>query len=234
MRTEPRGVGSIIHVIKRGARGLDIVRDDHDRGRFVGSLLLLNDSYSDENWTDALNKSSFPTRPTYWPDWDPLVHILAWTLMTNHFHLLLQEIRDGGTAKFMQRLCGSMSAASNAKYGESGSLFQGPYKSKTVDEDTYLRYLAFYIQVKNVLELRPGGLVRAIAEFDDAWEWAVAYPYSSLGAYAKGIGSPIIGSTLLSEMFPDRRAFKKEAREMLRAHLNHHNEEYASFILEPW
>ena len=35
---------------------------------------------------------------------DPLVRILAWTLLSNYFHLLLEEIRDNGISKFMQRL----------------------------------------------------------------------------------------------------------------------------------
>ena len=75
----------------------------------------------------------------------------------------------------MQRLCGSMSSHFNAKYKEHGSIFQGAYKSRTVSEDSHLRYLVFYIQVKNVLESFPGGLERAINNFDEAWEWALHY-----------------------------------------------------------
>ncbi|MHB8913898.1 MAG: transposase [Minisyncoccota bacterium] len=164
------------------------------------------------------------------------MHLLAWVLQDNHFHFLAQEIRDGGAAKFMQRLGGSMTAASNAKYSEVGSLFQGSYKSKTVDEDAYVRYLAFYIQVKNVLEQRLGGLKRAIAEFDQAWEWALSFPYSSLPAYARGNDFPtaiIIDGSFFSEMFPDREAFKREAFEMLLTHAQHH-EEHAPYMLEPW
>ncbi len=236
MRVEPHGVGSVMHIIKRGARGMNIVRDRHDKDRFVESLFHLNDSFSDQNWLGAIGLLPPVTRPEHWPERDPLVHLLAWVLQDNHFHFLVQEIRDGGTAKFMQRLGGSMTAAHNAKYGEIGSLFQGAYKSKTVDEDVYVRYLAFYIQVKNVLEQRPGGLKRAIAEFDQAWEWALAFPYSSLPAYVHGNDSPtaaIIDARFFSEMFPDREAFKREALEMLLTHVQHH-EEYAPYILELW
>src|SRR3989344_9240284 len=96
MRVEPRDVGSVVHVIKRGARGTDIVRDQSDRMRFRSSLLLLNDSFMDPNWSDALEPLGNSTRPNHWPEHDPLVHILAWTLMPNHFHLLLEEIKKGG------------------------------------------------------------------------------------------------------------------------------------------
>jgi len=38
---------------------------------------------------------------------DPTTEIVAvhcYTLMNNHFHLLLEELEDGGVSKFMQRL----------------------------------------------------------------------------------------------------------------------------------
>lgn len=215
---------------------MSIVHDTYDKNRFVESLFHLNDSFSDENWFRAIQELPSLTRPEHWPECDPLVHLLAWVLQDNHFHLLVQEIRDGGTAKFMQRIGGSMTAAHNAKYDEIGSLFQGAYKSKTVDEDVYARYLVLYIQVKNVLEQRPGGLRRAIAEFDDAWEWALSFPFSSLRTYALGKASPtsaIVDKTFLSGMFPDREAFKQEALEMLLTHVQHH-EEYSPYLLEPW
>ena len=234
MRSEPIGVGDIAHVIKRGARGMEIVRDLADSKKFETALCLLNDTYQDPNWLQAIRGLPHLARPTYWPERESLVHILAWTLVPNHFHLLVQEIREGGTALFMQRLCGSMTLAHNAKYGESGSLFQGPYKSKVVGQDRYLRYLAFYIQVKNVLEQRPGGLRHALKEFDAAWEWAIEFPHSSLGAYMTGSGSPIVENTLLVELFPDVQEFKKEAREMLLLHIERHESEYGAFTLEPY
>jgi putative transposase len=234
MRVEPYGIGSILHVTKRGTRGMDIVRDTHDSQRFNKAIFYLNDSFSDSNWVQNLKSCGPFERPEHWPEREPLVNILAWTLLPNHFHLLLEEIREGGTAKFMQRLCGSMSVAYNKKYSDSGSIFQGSYKSKTVDGDVYLRYLTFYIQVKNVFDKYPGGLTAATDDFEKAWEWALQYPHSSLSAYVFGTDSPIIKKELLSELYPDREAFKKEAHEMLMLHMQHYDEKYHPFLLEPW
>lgn len=233
MRIEPRGVGSIVHVIQRGARGLDIVRDKHDRIRFGELLFYLNDSFSDPNWLKATKECATFERPDYWPERDPLVRILAWTLMPNHFHLLLEEIQDGGIAKFMQRVCGSMSMSFNAKYSERGSLFQGSYKSKTVDSDRYIRYLIYYIQVKNVLELYPGGLSQAILHFDDAWLWALQYPFSSFSSYATEHVSPIIDKDFLNGIL-DSQLSKKEALEMILLHMRNNDEKYSELALESW
>lgn len=233
MRIEPYDIDSILHVTKRGARGMEIVRDTADRNRFAKLLFYLNDTFYDNNWQKAAARRDPFERPSEWPEREPLARILAWTLMPNHFHLLLQEIREGGISKLMQRVCGSMSAHSNAKYHEHGSIFQGAYRGRTVSEDTHLRYLAFYIQVKNVLELYPGGLKRALEKFDDAWEWATHYKFSSLPTFLAHTDSPITESEFLWALYSDTNSFKKEARELLIAHIEHHADDEL-LTLEPW
>src|SRR3989344_5928855 len=97
-RVEPHTVGSIMHVIKRGTRGIKIVQDKEDRIRFMRSLYYLNDVYSNENWKRDTMFIGLFERPVSWPEREPLVNILAWTLLPNHFHLLLQERTQGGIA----------------------------------------------------------------------------------------------------------------------------------------
>lgn len=175
-------------------------------------------------------------RPLHWPEREPLVHILAWTLLTNHFHLLVQEIRESGTAKFMQRIGGSMSMCFNLKYQEKGSLFQGSYHARTVAEEGHYQYLAFYILVKNVLDLYPGGLSAAQRNFDDAWEWAKRYPFSSLRDTISGSHSPIIDDSenLIGSIIGKGDAYKQEAQELLDFHIASHGEEFGELMLEPW
>lgn len=235
MRVEPFGVGSVVHITNRGTRGGEIVRDNADRERFEQLLYYLNDSYTDDNWRKTVAGLAPFERPIDWPEREPLVRILAWTLLSNHFHLLIEEIREGGISKFMQRLCGSMSAHFNAKYRERGTIFQGSYRSRTISEDSHLRYLVFYIQVKNVLELCPGGLAQALKHFDKAWEWALRYRFSSLYSYVAQEESPILEPELIHALYPDSVAFKNEARELLIGHIEHHTDDsLAEIALEPW
>ncbi len=199
---------------------MSIVEDDADRWRFIKALYLLNDSYSNRNWHRETSGLALFERPSHWPGRRPLVSILAWTLMPNHFHLLLQEKEEGGIAKFMQRFCGSMSLCFNLKYESKGSLFQGAYKAKLVDEDAYLRYLAFYIEAKNVLELYPGGLMAAYKNFEDAWKWALSYPFSSFSSYVEGGElSPILDDKdgLMVEIH--KNLSKKDVHELLKSYI---------------
>lgn len=50
MRKEEFTVGSYVHVVKRGTRGLPIVRDDIDRFRFLLMLTHFNDEFASLNW----------------------------------------------------------------------------------------------------------------------------------------------------------------------------------------
>ncbi len=115
----------------------------------------------------------------------------------------------------MKKLGNSMTGHFNLKYKEVGSLFQGSYKSKTITEDTYLRYLASYIMVKNPFELYPGGLQAAIGEFDKAFEWAMQYSFSSLPDFMGTRDLQIIDKDILADLFPTSNEFKEFSRDCL-------------------
>lgn len=217
MRVQPYGIGSYLHVIKRGARGVDIVRDGSDSWRFLKMLFLLNDVHFRNDWFFEKSNTDIFNRPKHWPEREQVVDILAYTLMPNHFHLLLREKQKGGVSLFMKRLGQSMTIYTNEKYQENGSLFQGAYRSKTIQEDEYLRYAAAYVMVKNAFELYPkGGLYTAQENFDDAWEWAKGYTFSSFGDYAGSRkNSPILSKdNLLQEIFTPQY-FKRYARDVI-------------------
>ncbi|MBI2610868.1 transposase [Candidatus Kaiserbacteria bacterium] len=220
MRVEPYSIDSIVHVVKRGARGLPITRDDADRRRFTRLLYYLNDEHQSEFWELDVKNVKNLEWPKQWPRRRPLVSILAWTLMPNHFHLILKEIQAGGISRFMQRICGSMSRHFNEKYDEKGSIFQGAYRSRTIDTDRYLRWAIAYVLVKNVFEMYPRGYARAAGEFEKAWKWGTnSYRFSSLSDYVSGQPSPIIERELLKDFFISPADFKACARDMVTSRL---------------
>lgn len=217
MRVEPYTVGSLVHVMKRGARGLNITRDEEDRVRFMRLLWYVNDESTAEFWERETYDIGLFFRPSSWPQRSPLVKILAWVLMPNHFHLLLEEIRKGGISKFMQKLCISMTARFNVKYKERGSIFQGPFKARTISTDPHLERIAPYIMVKNVFELYPaGGLQAAMRDFDDAWKWGTEeYAFSSLPDYAQTRSYPIIEKDFFDSIFDSPAEFRAYAKEQM-------------------
>lgn len=217
MRVEPFTVGSIVHIVKRAARGVDVFSDQSDYWRCIRLLFYMNDSRSHDWWEKDTASLGLFDWPELWPKRKPIVKIICHTIMPNHFHLLLKEIKVGGISLFMKKIGQSMTLHFNEihKHKGKGSIFQGAYKGRTVSEDIYFRYVSAYIMVKNVFELYPkGGLQSAVKNFDDAWKWALTYEFSSLADYCGTRKSPLIDKDLLEELI-DSKKFKTFAKDVI-------------------
>lgn len=221
MRKEPFELGDYVHVYNRGNRKMSIFYDENDKWRFLKILRYFNDEYSSQHIFRDLNKlRKFDFYkpfiwPPGWPNHKPLVKILCFCLMPNHFHLLLKEIRKGGITKFMQRLGIGFTNFINIKHNVTGRLFQGSYKGKTVREIRYLQYLSVYIQVINVFELYNGGIEAAFKNFDKAFEWAISYKFSSLPDFIGKRDLSIIDKDIFKEMFSTPESYKEIVRDAI-------------------
>jgi len=228
MRREPYGVGSIIHVVKRGARGLPYLKEKSDYDRMLLMLAHFNDVSLRPLWLrDLIAEEKLRTfeRASSWAEKDPLTRIHAFCLHANHLHFLLEETIEGGVSRFMQKIGNGLSGHLNEKYAEYGTPFQGPYKSKTIDSDAYLRYVFAYIQIKNAFEQFPGGYAMAEKNFDKAYEWCLNFPYGSLydHVWRSDLHMPrreIVSSDLFSSLWT-LKEFKDFSKDVIegRAHL---------------
>ncbi|PIV86886.1 hypothetical protein COW49_02795 [Candidatus Kaiserbacteria bacterium CG17_big_fil_post_rev_8_21_14_2_50_51_7] len=219
MARELIGIDSYAHIYTRGVKKFPIFRQRGDLQHLLSNLYYFNHAdRMPDNWRREL-EISVDQEHFQWPnvfgERQPIVSILAFSIMDNHLHLMLKEIVEGGTSRFMHRVSMSYSKFINEKYEENGSLFQRPFKSRLVEEDTDFRNLAVYIMVKNPFELYPGGLRKAIENFDDAYDRTSKDSLNSLGAYAGIRATPIITKDLLGELFETPRSFKEFARETM-------------------
>ena len=73
--------------------------------------------------------------------------------MPNHFHLLIQESKEGGVSAYIQRIEIAYTKYFNTKYKRSGYLFQGPFRSVHVNSNRQLLYLSAYIH-RNPREMK--------------------------------------------------------------------------------
>jgi len=145
-------VKEFYHLFSRGVEKRKIFLDRKDYERFLALLYILNqeDHFHVSNF---LNKGQKNILDLYKQKrGKPLVSILAYSLMPNHFHLVVQEIEDGGISKFLGRLLTAYSMYFNIKYERSGPLFVRPFRSEHIDDDAYFRYLFAYIHL-NCVEL---------------------------------------------------------------------------------
>src|SRR3990172_4154613 len=151
--------GAFYHVTSRGNDRGDIFFSEADYKKFLSYLKKAKEKYG--------------------------VVLHGYVLMTNHYHLLM-ETPEANLSKVMHYLNGSYTTYINVKRKRSGHLFQGRFKSITVDRDSYLGELSRYIHLNPV---RAG----IVAKPED-------YPHSSYHAYLSGKRDDLVNTEALLEV----------------------------------
>jgi REP element-mobilizing transposase RayT len=135
----------------RGNAGQEIFSSDTDRLTFLDLLERSRDIYQTE--------------------------ILAYVLMSNHFHLLVKTpLRN--LQEFMRHFNISYTSYYNWKHNRAGHLYQGRYKSFLVDADNYLQEVSRYIHL-NPIRVK----LRSIRTLDEKKKHLRSYRWSSYGGY---------------------------------------------------
>jgi len=107
------------HVINRGVNKSDIFEEDIDKDTFLNILCKACRDYN--------------------------VVIHDYCLMSNHYHILAETKHDN-LSLFMRQINSNYAIYFNKKYGRSGHLWQGRYKSWYVIDENYLYTLFKYIE----------------------------------------------------------------------------------------
>lgn len=126
--------GQYYHLYNRGANKEVIF---HERPDYLYFLYLFKRHLSKH---PLLDKAQRPYRHLYGK-----VELLAYCLMSNHFHLLVYNVEKTGIESLMHSVITAYSMYYNKKYEHSGRLFQGVYKASMITADQYLQHVARYI-----------------------------------------------------------------------------------------
>jgi putative transposase len=89
------------------------------------------------------------------------VTLLAYTLMPNHFHMLVQQLVSYGISKYVKNVCDGYAKFINKFRRRSGHLFQGRYKANEARDTEGVLHLSHYIHYNAV----SAGLVGDPAEW---------------------------------------------------------------------
>lgn len=136
--------GALCYVTCRGLQNQAIFKDERDYEMYFGLLKRYKDQHS--------------------------AKIYAYSLMSNHLHLLLEMDKNAILSDFMHDLTSAYTKYFNGRYNRKGHLFRERYKAAVVEnEPKVLANLSVYIH------LNPKKLGLVIN--------AETYPYSSYGLY---------------------------------------------------
>jgi putative transposase len=169
---------SFYHIYNRGVEKRNIFLDNQDYAVFLSYLKeyllpkdenILQNKLAEEDlpWRDragivkALRMNNFYNE----------IILMAFCLMTNHFHLLIKQNEANTIDSFMNSICVRYSMYFNKKYGRVGKLFQGVYKAVLVNNEEYLLYLTRYIHIQAVKSgvVRPSSLDTYLGKSSIEW-----------------------------------------------------------------
>ena len=143
--------GGFHHVMNRGNNRQDIFLSDKDCQGFLEALTDSCEIYH--------------------------VNLMAYVLMTNHFHQLLHTTR-ANLSEFMRHFQVTYTVRFNRRHHRLGHVFQGRFKSLLVEADEYLLPLSRYIHLNPIRVRR---LKKANVR-SKAWHLK-KYPWSSFAGY---------------------------------------------------
>jgi putative transposase len=164
-------VGEIYHIYNRGVNKADIFLTKADYEVFLYRL-------KENLFPELINKkkiSSPERRRKILPP--KSFDLIAYCLMPNHFHLLIQQKTDLSITKLMSKICTSYSMCFNKVNHRVGTLFQDRFKAVLMENNEQLLWTSYYIH-KNPVE---AGIVENLGNYK--WSSFVEYfnPIKNLG-----------------------------------------------------
>ena len=199
--------GSYYHIYNRGNSKQVIFYDSEDYEYFMWLLYISNneDSFAVDR---TFSKGYFYERG------EQLVAIGAYCLMPNHFHILVTKIKEKGVSRFIHKIATAYAMYLNNKNKRTGSLFEGRYKARHIDNDTSLKYIYSYIHLNPVKLINPTWKEGGIRDIQKTNLFLHSYKYSSYFDYAEPNNYRNEGRILNPDFFPkyftNKEQFKKE------------------------
>lgn len=195
-RFVPPTTGQYYHVFNRGVARLPIFDDDHD---YAAARLGMR--YY-RHTSQPMRLSYFKRQPIegqqqllkHLAEEPELVRLVAFTLMPNHFHLLLQQLVDGGIQTFIARWLGSYSRYFNERHERVGALFQAGFKAVPIYSTELLVHISRYLHLNLI--------VSGILTFEELMS-------SSRSSFPEYIGKPeLVDPTIVLSQFSSPIAYR--------------------------
>lgn len=172
-----RAPGYFFHVTARGNNRQDIFQTDRDKLDYLGRFAKIFSAGQ--------------------------IRLMAYCLMTNHLHLLVQDTIGGALIEGIRRLHGAYAQAWNRRYGRSGHVFGERYHPEVVASESHLVIGSCYVHNNS----REAGMVKRAQD----------YRWSSVRAYLGGSSDIPVSTDLILDLCGSRKKYAELLEESLDA-----------------
>lgn len=197
MRKDPLITDYTYHIFNRGVNKQDIFFNESDYRHFLAATLhyiTKNDRFSYQKFNRYQSLNNRNDTGSLQVN-NPKVKIIAYCLMTNHFHFLIKQLIDDGITSFMRHLSNSWSHHLNIKYERVGPLYQGRFKNVLVETDEQLIHTSRYIHLNPLV----ANIVLNLKE----------YPWSSYLKYISDKKDDSCDPSVVLNLFQSRRSYEE-------------------------
>ena len=183
-----RSTGEFFHIYNRGVNRERIFYSDRDYEYF---MKLIHAAFDPEG-----------------------LSLHAYSLMPNHFHMVLRQLIPYALSDFMKSVCERHAEQVNYLQKRKGHLFEGPYTMKNFDERRHLLYMSKYVHL-NPLQ---GHLVEKLED----------WPYTSWNQYLKGEEDGLVTTKAVLGLAGGIEAYRR----YLKAKTGVENEEMEFYVID--
>ncbi len=213
-------IGDLAHICNRGVEKRKIFINEADYFRFTMNLLLLN---NEDGKIRIRKKDPLQDIQKILSERKKLVEILKWSLLPNHYHLLLYEVSEGGILEFTKRLGNAYTKYFNTKNkGRSGYLFQNSAKIIPIIKNSQFLYIPIYIDLncsdlicpnwKNLINNN----TRKIFNFLKSYRWSSFRDY-----FGKGEFRSVVNIELFYKLFDtNEKEYQKDLEGFIKNPIN--------------
>lgn len=201
------------HILNRGVEKRKIFLNKKDYLRFLHNIEDFNDnnitleSYYNRRVKNYNNSNTTVKKP--------LVDVICWCLMPNHFHILVKENIDKGASLFSMKNTNGFTKYFNSQNKRSGVLFQGKSKIIFIEEDMHFNWLPFYI-LSNPLDLfQSDWREKGVKEPKKSLDFLINYEWSNLSSFFYGPRRSVEVNNFLKVFDTTAERFKSEFEEWL-------------------
>lgn len=156
-RKTPLVNGEIYHIYNHAIEGRNLFVDEDDLERFLISLREFNA----QEPIGSLYEHTFQQKNGDYQERTPVVEIISYCLLPNHYHILLRQLEDGGVTTLMHKI-GGYAQYYNRKYNRRAKLFEGRYKAAHIDTSSKLRRILVYVNFNDRVHDLKGGLAKLV------------------------------------------------------------------------
>lgn len=229
MRKEKFIPGEYYHIYSKTILNIPEFKDKKSANKLLQSFLLSNSTESSKAFDYLRNTENpnFEKAIEIINRGKKLVDVLCYSIMPDHYHLLLHERAKNGISEFIRKCNISISKYINIKKERKGPLFESRFNSKHVKDNRYLLHLSVYIHL-NALDVLSGREWREHRL--NSWlikkQKLLNYPWSSLKSFLDENYRDLIisGTEILLDQFNDRKEYELFLREWSEDELERMNE----------